>query len=431
MAYFFGGDYMTYKIFTLGCKVNEYESEVMENLLENHGYFKSENPDVCVVNTCTVTNTADSKSRKLIRSIRRRYPKAILIVAGCMIQNKKDKNIDADIIIGNKHKTEIVNYLDNFKDKIYAVEDMDDAPFEDMMLNNFDLTRAYIKIEDGCDNYCSYCIIPYVRGHVRSKKHEKVIEEALALIKSGHKEIVLTGIHTGHYHDGNYSFADLLKDLVKLDGLKRLRISSIEITEINDEVMDIIKNSDVLVNHMHIPLQSGCDVILKRMNRKYDKSYFINKIKKLKEIKPDMNVTTDVIVGFPGETDEQFEESIDTILKIGFTKIHVFPYSDREGTKASYMLNKIPGNVKKERVKKLLGISRKLEEEYMRKHIGQEVSFIPEVYDDGYLVGHTANYLMIKAKGDKSLLGSEVIVKISKVEYPYLLSEIKIFELNR
>lgn len=422
---------MKYKIFTLGCKVNEYESEVMENLLENHGYVKSDNPDVCVVNTCTVTNTADSKSRKMIRSLRRKYPKAILVVAGCMIQNKQDKDIDADIIIGNQNKTKIVEFLKDFKDKIYDVHDMNDAPFEDMMLNNFDLTRAYIKIEDGCDNYCSYCIIPYVRGHVRSKKHEKVIEEAKNLIKNGHKEIVLTGIHTGHYHDGSYSFADLLKDLVKLDGLKRLRISSIEITEINDEVLNVIQNSEVLVNHMHIPLQSGSDEILKMMNRKYNKEYFINKIKKIKEIKPDMNVTTDVIVGFPGESDEQFGECIETIKKAGFTKIHVFPYSDREGTKASYMANKIPGNVKKERVKKLLGISREFEEEYMQKHIGQEVSFIPEVYDDGYLVGHTSNYLMIKAKGDRSFLGNEVIVKISKVEYPYLLSEIKIFELNR
>ena len=424
---------MKYKIITLGCKVNEYESEVMESLLENHGYVKSDNPDVCIVNTCTVTNTADSKSRKMIRSLRRKYPKAILVVAGCMIQNKKDKlDIDADIIIGNKHKTEVVNYIEEFKDKkIYVVENMDDADFEDMSLNNFDLTRAYIKIEDGCDNYCSYCIIPYVRGHVRSKKHEKVIKEAKALIKNGHKEIVLTGIHTGHYHDGNYSFADLLKDLVKLDGLKRLRISSIEITEINDEVLDVIKNSNVLVNHMHIPLQSGSDEILKQMNRKYDKKYFINKINKLKEIKPDMNVTTDVIVGFPGETNEQFEECIETIKKIGFTKLHVFPYSDREGTVASKMPNKIDGTIKKMRVRKLLELSKSLEIDYMNKHIGNEAIFIPEVYEDGFLMGHTSNYLLIKAKGDESLLTKEVTVKISKVEYPYLLSDIKKFKLNR
>lgn len=421
---------MKYKIITLGCKVNEYESEVISNLLENHGYIKSENPDVCIINTCTVTNTADSKSRKMIRSLRRNYPNAILAVMGCMIQNKKDKlDIDADIIIGNTHKTDVVSLIEEYKNKINIVGDMEDAEFEDMSLNNFDLTRAYIKIEDGCDNYCSYCIIPYVRGHVRSKKHEKVISEAKRLIENGHKEIVLTGIHTGHYHDDNYSFADLLKDLVKIDGLKRLRISSIEITELNDEVLDVIKNSNILVNHMHIPLQSGSDRILKLMNRKYDKNYFINKIKKIKSIKPDMNITTDVIVGFPSESEEDFEECIDTIKKIGFTKLHVFPYSDREGTVASKMENKVPGNVKKNRVKKLLEISKNLEIDYMNKHIGFDVSFIPEVYENGYLIGHTPNYLMVKTLGDKSLLKQEVIVKISKVEYPYCLGEIKSFEL--
>ena len=424
---------MSYKIITLGCKVNEYESEVMENLLENHGYVKSENPDICIVNTCTVTNTADSKSRKLIRSVRKKFPNAILIIAGCMVQNKKDElDVDADIIIGNKHKTDILTYINEFKDKkINVVENMDDAEFEDMFLNNFDLTRAYIKIEDGCDNYCSYCIIPYVRGHVRSKKHEKVIEEAKSLIKNGHKEIVLTGIHTGHYHDGNYSFADLLNDLVKLEGLKRLRISSIEITELNDKVLEVIKSNDILVNHMHIPLQSGSDRILKLMNRKYDKKYFINKIDKIKKIKEDMNITTDVIVGFPSETDMDFEECINTIERIGFTKLHVFPYSDRKGTAASKMDNKVPGNVKKERVKKLLEVSKNLELNYMNKHIGFDILFIPETYENGYLIGHTSNYLLIKAKSKNVFLGKEVLVKISKVEYPYLIGEVKDFEINR
>lgn len=424
---------MKYKIFTLGCKVNEYESEVMANLLENQGYIKSDNPDICIVNTCTVTNTADSKSKKIIRRLRKEFPKAILIVAGCMIQNKKDNlDVPADIIIGNQHKTKIIDYINEFKnERIYAVEDMNNADFENMTLNNFDLTRAYIKIEDGCDNYCSYCIIPYVRGHVRSKGHEKVIEEAKTLIKNGHKEIVLTGIHTGHYHDGNYSFADLLKDLVKLDGLKRLRISSIEITELNNDVLDVIEKSDVLVNHMHIPLQSGSDEILKKMNRKYDKEYFIKKIAKIKEIKPDMNITTDIIVGFPSESDELFEESVETIKEIGFSKLHVFPYSDREGTIASKMSNKIPGNIKKERVRKLIKLSEALEINYMNRHVGKEVIFIPEVYENGYLIGHTGNYLLIKVKGEKALLNKEVKVKISKVDYPYLHGSIKNFVLNK
>ena len=419
---------MTYNIYTLGCKVNEYESEVVANLLENHGYIKSLNPDIYIINTCTVTNTADSKSRKIIRSIRRKYPKAILVVMGCMVQNKKDKlDVPADIVIGNQGKSNILDYLKEYKNQqVYKVFDMDKADFEDMSLNNFDLTRAYIKIEDGCDNYCSYCIIPYVRGHVRSKSHEKVLKEASKLIQSGHKEIVLTGIHTGHYHDGNYSFADLLKDLVKLDGLKRLRISSIEITEINDEVLDVIKNSDVLVNHMHIPLQAGSDRILKLMNRKYDKKYFIDKLEKIRKVKSDINITTDVIVGFPSEKEEDFLECIDTIKKIGFSKIHVFPYSDREGTKASFMSDKVLGNIKKDRVRRLLEVSKELELEYMNKHIGIDVIFIPEIYEDGYLIGHTGNYLHVKALGDKKLLGNEVLVTINKTEYPYLIGQIKL-----
>ena len=421
---------MKYKIFTLGCKVNEYESEVMASILDNHSYIKADDPNIVIVNTCTVTNNADSKSRKLIRSVRKNYPNAILLVAGCMIQNKKDNlNIDADIIIGNMHKTEIVNYINDFKRKqIFDVDDIFKADFEDMSLSNFDRTRAYIKIQDGCDNYCSYCIIPYVRGHVRCKKRTDVLLEARALVKSGHKEIVLTGIHTGNYHDGNYSFADLLADLVEIDGLKRLRISSVEITELNDKVLDVIKNSNILVDHMHIPLQSGSNSVLKRMNRKYDKEYFIKKIKKIRSIRPNISITTDVIVGFPSESDEEFLESTNTIKKIGFTKLHVFPYSDREGTLASKMPGKVNGNVKKMRVKKLLELSKELEVKYMNKNINQVLNFIPEIYEDGYLIGHTGNFMLVKAKGSVDLLKNEVMVKIDKIDYPYVLGEICTYE---
>lgn len=417
---------MTYKIYTLGCKVNEYESEVMATLLENHGFTKSDKPDIAIVNTCTVTNTADSKSRKIIRRLRREFPKAILVVAGCMVQ--KDIEVDADIIIGNNKKTEIVNYIKDYKNKqIKIISNMNDMEFEDMALDNFDLTRAYIKIQDGCDNYCSYCIIPYVRGHVRCKNKDKVINEAKSLIKNGHEEIVLTGIHTGNYHDGDYDFADLLADLVKLDGLKRLRISSVEATELNDKVLSIIKKSDVLVDHMHIPLQSGSDEILKKMNRKYDKEYFIKKIEEIRSIRPNINITTDVIVGFPGETDELFNETNETINKIKFTKIHVFPYSVREGTVASRMKNQVDGRVKKERVKKLIEISKENEIKYMEKYLNKNVTFIPEKYEDGYLTGHTGNYLLIKAKGDKKLLKQMVEVKLEDIDYPYLIGTLEKF----
>lgn len=418
---------MKYKIYTLGCKVNEYESEVMASILDNHGYEKSENPDVVIVNTCTVTNTADSKSRKLIRKVRKDYPNSIIVAAGCMIQNKKDENIDADILIGNIHKSEIMSYLNDYKrEKIFDVEDMNNAPFENMKLNNFDLTRAYIKIQDGCDNYCAFCIIPYVRGHVRCKKKEDVLSEAEVLVNNGHKEIVLTGIHTGNYHDGNYDFADLLADLVKIEGLKRLRISSVEITELNDKVLDVIKNSNVLVDHMHIPLQSGSDRVLKIMNRKYDKKYFTNKINKIRSIRPNISITTDVIVGFPSETEAEFLETIDTIKKVNFTKLHVFPYSDRDGTVASKMKDKISGSLKKERTRKLIDLSKELEVEYMNKFVGKKTTFIPEVYEDGYLIGHTGNYLLVKVKGNEKYLGKEVNIVMKKIKYPYIISEVNV-----
>lgn len=418
---------MTYKIYTLGCKVNEYESEVMKDLLENNGFQKSDTPDVCIINTCTVTNQADSKSRKLIRNVKRNNPDAIIVAVGCMIQNKKDdlEELEIDIALGNKDKSKIIDYIKEYQnkkiEKFYNINEME---FENMQLNNFDLTRAYIKIQDGCDNYCAYCIIPYVRGHVRCKSKEIVIKEAKDLIKSGHKEIVLTGIHTGNYHDGDYDFADLLNDLTKLEGLERLRISSVEATELDDKVLEVIKNNKVLTNHMHIPLQAGSDEILKSMNRKYDTTFFKNKINEIRKIRPDMSVTTDVIVGFPGETDELFKETVNTIKDIGFTKIHVFPYSKREGTKASTMSNQINGNIKKDRVKTLLKLSKELEQNYMEKHLNKQIDFIPEVYKDGYLIGHTENYLLIKAKGPKELIGKTITVQTKEIDHPHIISEI-------
>ncbi len=294
-----------------------------------------------------------------------------------------------------------------------------------MCLNNFNKTRAYVKIEDGCENYCSYCIIPFARGHVRSKKPETVIKEITDLVKSNHKEIVLTGIHTGHYGSDldNYTFSDLLKEIENIKGLKRLRISSIEITELDDNFLNVLKDSKILVDHMHIPLQSGCNKILKLMNRKYDKEYFIDKIDKIRSIRPDISITTDVIVGFPGETEEDFKETIDTIKKINFSKIHVFPFSLRKGTKAEELPNHIDDITKKNRVKILLNLSEDLEKEYFNKFIGREVEFLPEVYKNGYIIGHTGNYLLIKRKGNIDELNELTKCKIERLEYPYLISE--------
>lgn len=412
---------MTFKIYTLGCKVNTYESTVMEELLEKAGYKKSEKPDICIVNTCTVTNTADNKSAKLIRRLKREFPNAIIVATGCLVQNKETdlESLGIDIAIGNKNKSKIVSYIEEYKNKmIIDVSSLDNEPFECMKLNNFNLTRAYIKIEDGCNNFCSYCIIPYVRGNVRSKPHEEVIGEAKNLIQTGHREIVLTGIHTGHYQDGEYDFSDLLTDLTKIQGLERLRISSIEITELNDKFLDVLKNNDILVDHMHIPLQSGSNRILKLMNRKYDKEYFIEKINKIRHIRPNISITTDVITGFPGETEELYEETMETISKIKFSKLHVFPYSNRKGTVADKMPDQIPNEIKKARVKKLLELSKKLEIEYMEKFVGKEIIFLPEVLKDDHVIGHTGNYLLVKA--NKCELNKPALVKLTSVNYPYI-----------
>lgn len=399
---------MTFCIKTLGCKVNTYESELIHNLFIRKGYvYSKDNADVYVINTCTVTNMSDRKSRQIINATRRDNKNAIIVVCGCFSQNAFNSGrldeIDADIIIGNKDKSKIVEYVEDYiknKRKTTKFYNMDEVEFENMELDSMEgRTRAFVKIEDGCENFCTYCIIPYVRGKVRSKSHEMVIEEVTNLVNKGYKEVVLTGIHTGHYVDKDYNFEHLLRDLVNISGLLRLRISSIEINELTDGVLDIFSKSDVLVPHLHIPLQSGSNHILKEMNRKYDKEYFINRIEYIKSIKKDVSITTDVITGFPGETDMEHLESMETIKKIGFTKVHVFPYSDRYNTVASKMPNKVDGNVKKERVKDLLMLSDELENSFNSKFYGRVLPVLIEEEKDSYFYGHTANFIRVKVSG--------------------------------
>ena len=424
---------MKFYIYTLGCKVNSYESRIMTEDLINAGYVEEKDnnipADIYIINTCSVTNTADSKSLKLIRQAIKKNKDAIIVVCGCLAQAKPETvNIEGvDIVIGNKNKSKVSEYINEYvknKNKKTDIYDISNVEFETMKLNNFDKTRAFIKIQDGCNNFCAYCIIPYTRGSVRSKPREDILNEIDHLTLNGHKEIVLTGIHTGNYGSefDNYDFADLLNEIVKIKKLSRIRISSIEIIELNDRVLEIIKNNNVLVDHLHIPLQSGSDEILKLMNRKYDTKYFIEKINKIRKIRPDISITTDVIVGFPNETDKNFNETIETIKKVDFSKLHVFPYSKREGTKAATMEGQIKEEVKKQRVMELLKLSKELENKYMNKFIGKTLTFIPEVYKDGYLIGHTGNYLLIKLKGCEELLHKEVSVKLMENQYPYIIS---------
>lgn len=427
---------MSFYIYTLGCKVNTYESSVMATNLKKAGFIevsKDDCVDIYIINTCTVTNTAGNKSLKMIRQAYRKNNNALLIVVGCLSQVESasvSKLPNVGIILGNKNKSRIVDYIKEYqktKKQIIDIYDLNKVDFECMKLDNVNQTRAFVKIQDGCNNFCSYCIIPYTRGDVRSKSRQDVLDEINTLVLSGHREIVLTGIHTGHYGSDleNYDFASLLKEIVQINNLERLRISSIEITELDDKVLDIINSSKVIVDHLHIPLQSGCDKTLSDMNRKYDVNYFMDKVSKIRKIRPNISLTTDVIVGFPGETDSDFEITYNNIKKINFSKIHVFPYSVRKGTKAENMPNQVSEVIKKERVKKLLDLSKQLEINYMRKFIDKEILFIPEVYHGPYLIGHTGNYLLVKAIGKESLLNTDVIGIITEVSYPYCIVSLK------
>lgn len=419
---------MKVKAINLGCKVNAYETEYILSSFKDRNYEivnDNSNADIYIINTCSVTNQSDAKSRKIINRVKRENKNSVIVVMGCFIEANRDYNDgDVNIIIGNKDKNKAVQLVEEYlknKLNIKKLYPDFDSSFEDMFITNMNnYTRAYVKIQDGCENFCSYCIIPYTRGKCRSKSFSLVIKEIETLVKNNYKEIVLTGIHTGHYgNDIDKTFPELLREIIKIPNLLRLRISSIEITELNDEFLDVLKSSNIIVDHLHIPLQSGCDTILKLMNRKYDLDYYQNKIKKIREIRPNISITTDIIVGFPYETDELFKETISFVEDIKFSKIHVFPYSRRKGTKADLMPNQVLEINKKDRVRTLISLSNTLEKEYMNKFLNKEVEVLVETYENGYSIGHTGNYLkvLINNKLEHNRL---ILVKIIKVENDYL-----------
>lgn len=423
---------MKVAIQSLGCKVNLYESEYITDQFQKAGYeivpFQ-EIADVYIINTCSVTNTSDVKSRKVIHQAIRRNSDACIVAIGCFIEANHDYHEDGvDILLGNANKSKVLEYVERYwqtKQKAnYFVTPIPEK-FDDMTMSTFlGRTRAFIKIQDGCENFCSYCIIPYVRGKCRSKNFQTVLEEIQNYVQHGYKEVVLTGIHTGNYGvDLGTDFAALLREIVKINGLVRLRISSIEITELTDEVLQIIRDNDVIVDHLHIPLQAGSDKILRLMNRKYDLAYFKQKMEQIREIRPDISLTTDIIVGFPSETEEDFQDTLSFVREVQFSKVHVFPYSRRSGTVAADMAEQVPGDVKKDRVRRLLALSKELETEYMKKFIGKTLPVLMEVNRTDYSLGHTSNYLLVKVPGEYQ---SEDLVDmtITDVSYPYCLGEV-------
>ena len=375
--------------------------------------------DVYIINTCTVTNEADKKDRKLIHTARKNHPHSILVVMGCYSQLNPSK-IDADIVIGNKYKSQIIELIkeyQNSKQKIIKVDNITKTDFEDMYINRFVThTRAFVKIQDGCNAFCAYCTIPYARGGIRSKDFDKVISEVTTLVNNGYHEIVLTGIHTGRYGvEKHTNLETLLRELVKIPNIFRIRLSSIEINEITDGIIDLIKNNDIMAKHLHIPLQSGSNEILKNMNRLYNKETFIERIYYIRKEIPDISITTDLILGFPDETEANFKETLGTLNKIKFTKIHTFPYSKRDGTKAASMPNQIDGNTKKCRVKEVINISDKSELAFYKQKIGNIYDGIIETRKDGKKIVITTNYIPVEVVTDLSN-NEKVKVKITKIE---------------
>ena len=408
-------------ICSLGCKVNIYESELVTNILKNNNYkivdFEDK-ADIYIINTCSVTNESDKKSRKMINRAKKNNPTAIIIVMGCYSQvNSQD--IDVDIVLGNKDKSKIVEIIEEYlktKEKKKIIYDLTKVDFEKMEITNFDNhTRAFVKIQDGCNAFCSYCIIPYVRGRVRSKNPNDVIKEVTTLVEKGYKEIVLTGIHTGRYGtDINTTLEELLNKLVNIPNIYRIRLSSIEINEITPGIKKLLKENKVMAKHLHIPLQSGSDKILKLMNRRYNKEEFLSMVDNLRDI-PDISLTTDLIVGFPNETEEEFNETIDTLKEIGFTKIHTFPYSKRKGTPAASMDNQVSPEEKKKRVHRVLELSNKYEHNFYESKIGNIYDGVVEVHTSGTIIVHTSNFIPVIIS-DKAEEGTIVNVKIEKVE---------------
>lgn len=417
---------MKFATLSLGCKVNKYELDAVEELFLENGFEKDDKkPDIYVINSCSVTSIADKKSRQMIHRVRRTFPSLkCLLVMGCYSQvNAREAIVDgADVVIGTKYRCLayelVINFLKN-KTKIVKIDtDIRHSDYENFaVVPNISETRAYVKIQDGCDNFCSYCIIPYTRGNSRSREKQRVIDEISSLVDRGYKEVVLTGIHTGGYHvienGRDYRLSNLIKDIfLQIPALYRLRISSIEESEIDDELLNILKTEKRLADHFHIPLQSGSAAVLKRMHRKYTTSDFINKIERIRKISPDIAITTDVIVGFPGETDEEFQETIDFIKRINFSELHVFPFSSRAHTLASAMPNQISPQIKKQRVDELLKISDELNRSYSKRFDGQKLEVLFEDFNQSEKKyrGHTSNYLEIKISSPTNLCGKIVLV---------------------
>lgn len=426
-------------IFTLGCKVNQYETEAMTELFLKANYdvvAADEFADVYVINTCTVTNLSDKKSRQFIRRSKSKNSEAIIAVVGCYSQVSPDeisKIDEVDIILGTDNRSKIVELCEDFradKLKVNLVSDiMQVREFEELNINDVEgKTRAFIKIQDGCNQYCSYCIIPYARGSIRSRNKASIVSEIKRLCNAGFKEIVLTGIHIASYGKdlGDERLIDLIEKIHNIEGLERIRLGSLEPTLITDDFMKRLSSLKKVCNHFHLSLQSGSDTVLKRMNRKYTTDEYRKIVEIIRTYMEDVAFTTDIIVGFPEETQAEFDETYAFVKEIGFSKIHVFQYSPRKGTPAAE-LKQLDGNIKHERSKLLIALSDSLNSEFNEKFINKQLDVLFEEeskYKENHIEGYTTNYIRVLAVGDETLIGKIKDVKIEKVHGDSLVGKI-------
>ena len=400
----------TVSFLTLGCKVNQYDSDAMRTIFLQQGYRavkEEEEADVYVINTCSVTSIGDRKSRQMVRKIRRKHPQAVIAVAGCYAQIAPEifeAMGDIDVIVGAQNRSKIVEYVEKKKKKektINAVKDiMSVTEFENLYVDaeGETKTRAFIKVQEGCDNYCTFCIIPFARGKLKSRKQKDAVEEIRRLVAKGYREIVLTGIHLGNYgrdlHDGT-SLATLVEELLRIPNLLRIRMGSIESVELSDDLINLIKDEPRVCRHLHLPIQSGSDAVLRRMNRHYRLPEYKKLISELREKIPGLALTTDLIVGFPGETEENFMETLETLRELRFSAIHVFPYSQRTGTPAAVFPNQVPGDIKKDRVHRVQELEKEVSKEYRKTFLQKTVHVLIEEEKNGYFEGLSDEYIRV------------------------------------
>ncbi|MDI9475472.1 MAG: tRNA (N(6)-L-threonylcarbamoyladenosine(37)-C(2))-methylthiotransferase MtaB [Natronincolaceae bacterium] len=429
----------TVSIFTLGCKVNQYETQAIRELFEGKGYdvkLNSDTADIYIINTCTVTNIGDRKSRQFIRRANRNNPDAIIAVIGCYAQISPEEVLSIEgvnIVIGTDARNKIVDVVERYKpgEKINLVDDiMKVKRFEEMSVKNIKgKTRAFLKIQEGCNQYCSYCIIPYARGPIRSRSRMEIIEEIKNLVDEGFKEVVLTGIHVASYGrdlDSKETLMDVLEEVNSIDGLERIRLSSLEPTLFTDKFLQRLSGLDKICRHFHLSLQSGCDATLKRMNRRYTTEQYRNIVNKIRRVYPEIALTTDVIVGFPGETEEEFDITYNFVEEIGFSEIHVFKYSPREGTPAAGYKNQVDGVTKHRRSEKLIELGKQLKKNYYTMFIGENGEVLFETLSkkvEGYIEGYTDNYLKILASSDNIEEGELATVNLKELKQGYILAE--------